>query len=594
MALSIEQVDKRVLSLKTRYAARDARMGDVYAVRRGDLSAIGSDLFPEGFDHAMVANLIDVSAKDTSEVLAPLPTISCQAPANTTSEREKRKADIRTQIANHYVQHSDVESQQYTGADWYLSYGFQPIKVEPDYEAGMPRITYVNPIGCYIERDRFNRPIYMANRYQKTVAELCADFPEYESKIIGQYHSFETVDWNTRLELIRYEDKDQVLLYLPDRDNLVLSSAPNPMGKVCVSVAWRPDIDPSDPRGQYDDVIWVQLARARFGFLHMEAVEKSVQAPIAVPSDVQDFSLGADAIIRTQNPGAIRRVGLELPSGAFTETQVLEQELRLGARYPQGRSGQIDASVITGQGVQALLGGFDTQVKTGQQVFARALEKAVALCFEMDEKLFDNEKEVSSLYNGAPYKLSYRPSKDIAGDYTVQVRYGLMSGLDPSRALIFSLQALQANLISREFVMHELPWSMNVSEVQKAIEVERMRDQLAGSFAAMSQAIPQMAAQGQDPSKIVKQIADVIAMRKSGTNIEDAVQKVFMPEPPPTPNVSPAVSQMAPVEQMAQTAAPGAAPAGEPTSPAPEAAGQPQQAAPDMAQILAMMGGGGQ
>lgn len=595
MALSIEAVDARVRSLRVRYAARDQRMSDVYAVRRGDLSALGPDLFPEGFDHAMVANLIDVSAKDTSEVLAPLPTFSCKPTAQNPSERDKKKAELRTQIANHYVQHSDVETQQYTGADWYLSYAFMPIRIEPDYEAKMPRLTYLNPMGCYIERDRFGKVIYMANKYSKTVAELVADFPEFERQIIGEHINREFVEWDSVLEMIRYEDKDQVLLYLPTRRNLILKSSANPMGKVCVSVAYRPDIEPNDPRGQYDDVLWVQLARARFGFLHMEAVEKSVQAPLAVPSDVQDFALGADAVIRTQNPGAIRRVGLELPSGAFTETQVLEAELRLGARYPQGRSGQIDASIITGQGVQALLGGFDTQVKTGQQVFARALEKAISLCFEMDEKLFGDEpKEVGSLYQGAPFKLSYKPSKDIAGDYTVQVHYGLMAGLDPSRALIFSLQALQAGLISRERVMQELPWSMDVFEVQRTIEIERMRDQLAGSFAAMAQAIPQMAAQGQDPSKIVKQIADVIGMRKSGMAIEDAVQKVFAPEPPPAPVPAPQPSPAlgsAPVEQMTEMAAPAAAAAGEPTSPQPpaEAGGQTP---PDLAQILAMMGGG--
>ncbi len=40
-------------------------------------------------------------------------------------------------------------------------------------------------------------------------------------------------------------------------------------------------------------------------------------------------------------------------------------------------------------------------------------------------------------------------------DYTVEVRYGLMAGLDPSRALIFSLQAMGGDLVSREFVMSE-------------------------------------------------------------------------------------------------------------------------------------------
>jgi hypothetical protein len=320
----------------------------------------------------------------------------------------------------------------------------------------------------------------------------------------------------------------------------------------------------------------------------MEAAEKSVQAPIVVPKDVAEFAFGPDAVIRTDNPAQVRRVGLELSSAAFTEQSILESEMRMGARYPEGRSGNIDASVITGQGVQALLGGFDTQVKTGQQIIADVLEEVIALCFEMDEKLFDFKKEVSLTFQGAPYRLSYDPKTAIKGDYTVQVRYGLMSGLDPSRALIFSLQALQAGLISRDWVMRELPWSMNVSQVQKDIEIERMRDQLSGSFAAMAQAIPQMATQGQDPSGIITKIADVIQMRKNGTSIEDAVAKAFMPEPAPAPQVAPAVAGPQPVEQLPTQAPVAESPAGVPSE-QPQAT--PQQGAPDLASILGMMAG---
>lgn len=581
MALSIMAVNDRVQALKMRYAERDARMADVLAVRKGDLSAVGGEFFPEGIDRPMVANFVDVAARDMAEVLAPLPSFNCN-PSNSQSESAKKFADNRTMIANNYIQFSNLETQMYTGADWYLSYGFLPIVVEPDFETKMPRIRIENPLGCYVEYDRYGRVLAFVKKYTKTLHELCLEFPEYENQIIGPLGPT-GVDWNSRIELIHYQDKDQILLYLPERELLPLVRTKNPMGKMMVRVARKPSINPDDPRGQYDDVIWVQLARARFAMLHMEATEKAVQSPLAVPMDVQEFAFGPDAIIRSQNPAGIRRVGLELPPGAFTESQILEGEMRMGARYPEGRSGNIDASIITGQGVQALLGGFDTQIKTGQQILADILEEVISLCFEMDEVLFDEKKEVGGTYQGAPYKLTYTPAKDIKGDYTIQVRYGLMSGLDPSRALIFSLQALQAGLISRDWVMRELPWSMNVSEVQKAIEVERMRDQLSGSFAAMAQAIPQMATQGQDPSGIIMKIADVIQQRKAGTSIEDAVAKVFTPEPPVQPQVSPA-AMMQPVEQTGMTAAPEQnAPAGEPTQ-----GGQPPA---DIASILGMLQG---
>jgi hypothetical protein len=583
VALQIEQIAMKVDALKRRNAERDARMGEILEVRKGNLINVYPDMFPEGATKAMVANFVDVAARDVSEVLAPLPSFNCTT-TNSGSDRAKKAADIRTLIANNYVEFSRLQTQMYQGADWYGSYGFLPIVVEADEEASLPRIRVDNPMGAYPEFDRYGRIVSYTKRYKKTMAELIVDFPEYQRQILDGY-SIDDVDLYSELELIRYEDKDQIVLYLPARGNLELAIADNPMGQVMVRVARRPGID-DEPRGQFDDVLWVQIARARFAQLSMDAAEKSINAPLAVPQDVQEFAFGPDAILRTAQPQNIRRVGLEVPPAAFTEAELLQREMRLGARYPEGRSGVLDASIITGQGVQALLGAFDTQVKTGQQILSDVFEDIIGLCFKMDEMLFRGSKTIVATSGGSKHELDYDPRKDIKGDYSVQVRYGLMSGLDPSRALIFSLQALGADLISRDFVMRELPWSMNVTGEQQQIDVQKMRDNLNASISAMAQAIPQFAAQGQDPSKLVMNIAEVIKERQKGTSIEDAVEKIFTPEPP---QVAPD-EMTAPVEQSVP-AAPVEAPSGAPSPEnAPERALQ-QQAPPNIEAILGQLGG---
>lgn len=583
MALSVNQIAERVEALKHKYAERDNRMQSVLAVREGNMAAVGIDFFPEGMDHAMVANFVDVAARDIAEVMSPLPTITCGTAS--LEDNAKKFANRRTEIANHYVQFSDLETQNYIGMDWYNTYGTYNLVVEPDLDARMPRIRIDNPLNAYPEYDRFGRVVAYAKRFKKTTRELVNEFPEYRVEILNLFDGAQP-NWDKEWNIVHWQDKDQFTLYV-EEGKLPLVTTPNPLGKVLVRIGRRPHINPDNPRGQFDDVIWVQLARARFATLAMEAAEKSVQAPIAVPNDVQEFAFGPDAVLRSQNPQAIRRVGLELPTGAFTEQQVLEGEMRMGSRYPEGRSGQIDASIVTGQGVQALLGGFDTQVKSAQQIVSRVVEEAISLCFEMDEKLFNEKKNVSGLYQGAPYKFDYKPSSAIKGDYSVQVRYGLMSGLDPSRALIFSLQAIGAGIMSKEFAMHELPFAINVTEVQKEIEIEKMRDALSNAFTSIVGAIPQMAAQGGDPSKIVMQISDVIQARKSGVSIEDAVAKVFAPEPQPeqvAPEVAPAGPL--PVEAASALAAPGPEQmaAGAPTEGAP-------QGAPDIMSMLQQMGG---
>jgi hypothetical protein len=85
-------------------------------------------------------------------------------------------------------------------------------------------------------------------------------------------------DMNSQIEIVRYYDKEQSIIYVPDRNNLVISRQ-NPIGKMMVVVAKRPSID-GEMRGQFDDVLGIQLLRNRFALLAMEAAEKSVQAPI--------------------------------------------------------------------------------------------------------------------------------------------------------------------------------------------------------------------------------------------------------------------------------------------------------------------------
>ena len=532
--LSIEQIAARVDSLKERSADKDARAQDVLAVRKGKIASVYPEFFPEGVDANVVANFIDIVARDLSEVMAPLPAVNCSA-ANQVSDRARSFADKRTRIAANYFAHSDLQVQMYTGADHYITFGFVPFIIELDEEAGLPRIRVESPIGAYPEFDRYGRCIAFAKRYELSIAELVSQFPEYESQLLGPDGYKQNL--LARVDFVRYYDKDQSLIYVPSRNNLILSQAVNPLGKMMVVVAKRPSVD-GEMRGQFDDVLGIQLLRNRFALLAMEAAEKSVQSPIVVPQDVQEIEFGGDSIIRTANPAGVRRVELPIPNGAFTEQTLLQQELRTGTRYPESRTGNLDASIITGQGVQALMGGFDTQVKSAQAIFASALKDVISVCFEVDEKFYDFEKTVRGVDAGSPYSIDYKPSKDIKKDYSADVRYGMLAGLNPAQGLIFMLQALGAKIISKDMVMRELPFGINVTQEQEKIEIEEMRNSLLGALGAYTQAIPQMATQGMDPSDIIMKISDVIKARQKGVALEDAIEEIFKPEELPPAGAS--------------------------------------------------------
>lgn len=580
MALPIEGIVQKVESLRLRHSARDARNLDVLAVRKGKITEVYPDFFPDGVNTNVVANFIDVVARDLSEVMAPLPAINCSA-ANSVNDRARNFADKRTRIASNYFQHSDLAVQMYSGADWFITYGFIPFLIELDEESKLPRIRIENPVGAYPDFDRYGRCVAYAKKYVMTLGDLCSQFPEYEAQLLGRQGYKQNL--NVPIELVRYYDKDQSVIFVPAKENLVLSQAKNPLGKMMVVVARKPSID-GELRGQFDDVLGIQLLRNRFALLAMEAAEKSVQAPIVLPNDVQELQLGGDAVIRTANPAGVRRVELTLPQGAFTEQTLLNQELRVGTRYPEGRTGNIDATVVTGQGVQALMGAFDTQVKSAQAIFAAALRDVIATCFEVDEKIYPETKTIRGVDSGSPYEVEYKPSKDIKGDYSADVRYGMLAGLNPAQGLIFMLQALSGGLISKDMAMRELPFTVNVTQELEKIEVEGLRASLLSSISALTQAIPQMASTGGDVSPIITKIAAVIKSRQKGLPLEDAVGDIFAPQQ----QVPPAGAPSTPVEQPSPV--PGGAPAG--GAPSPEGLA-PQAPPPDLQTILSTLSGSG-
>ena len=580
--LSVKEIDAKLARLRTKYAPRDQRMRDVLSVRQGDLSKVFPSMFSEDYPKPLVANFIDVAARDLAEASAPLPSFNCSA-NNMVSDAQRKAADTRTRIANYYVSYSNLSLQNYKNADWYNTYGMTIGMVEMDYEDNNPRMRLLDPTGCYPEMDRFGRTTSLTQLIVSDADTIASQYPEFAEQILKKNNFQQGSPYMT---IIRYHDAEQDLIYLPQRNNLVLSRVPNPVGKCLARVYVRPSLD-EQARGQFDDVLSVQLARARFAILQIQAAEKSIQAPIAIPQDVQELALGPDAIMRSANPQNIRRVGLDLPPGIFTESGVLERELRLGARYPESRSGEINASIVTGRGVQALQAGFDTQIKASQAQFARLFEDLIGLCFEVDEKIFGSvQKTIKGTDDGTPYTLKYIPSRDIKGEYGVDVRYGIMSGMDPNRAVIALLQMRSDKLVSRDYVRRELPVEINVTQEEQRVDIEELRDSLRIAVAQYAQTIPAMASQGQDPSLAVTRIAEVIAGRQKGLSLESIVEKAFAPEPPPPAPMAPEMGMpgMAP-----QVPAAGEALAPASQQPPQEQAGQAPAAGqrPDIAQLLA-------
>lgn len=591
--VDIDVVARRVRALRADHAERDARHQTVYDVRSNKIQNVQPGSLPDAWPKPIVSNMIDTSARQLAENLAPLPSIN-GATGVTTSDRAKKFAAKKTKIGYSFIIDSKLKARMPQGCDWYITYGALPIVVEPDFEDGKPKLRFDNPRGAYAQFDLWGNVISYFRVYREKALTLAAKFPAIGDQVYE-------LDWMGRritsddalLEVVKYTDKDSLILFMPERKNLVLMQMENRLGKCPVAIAVKPSFDDQD-RGQFDDVIYPHLARSRMAMLGLEAVNQTVRAPLAVPLDVQKMSFGDNAIIRTANPRDIVRVGTDIPTAAFQQEQMLAEEVMRGTRTPASATGDVQASIITGQGVNALNGGYDIQIATGQAVIGAALEQALMLAFEMDEKFWpEARKTVTGVINGTPFQETYTPGKDIHGDYRVSVTYGFASGMNPNQALVFLLQLRGDQLVSRDFVQRQLPMDIDVTALQAQIDNEEITDALKQGLFAQLSSIGIMAQQGMDPTQILRNAAAIISLREKGVPVHDAILQTFQ-APPPAP--SPAGGGPgAPGAEGPQGALPGQNPTtGAPMGVAPGQAGMGPGGRPDLQTLLAGLTSGGQ
>lgn len=515
--------------MRVKGAYRDNTHNLLHQVRQGHIRQLFPDEleFSLSFDGSPIANFVDIVARDMAEGIAPLPALACVS-GKMQSDADLERAEKKNKVGQNYWNESKLEIQMLRAADRYVTYGFLPGIIEPATDRHLPYIHLVDPRRCYYELNRYGDVSCFARVIEKTVDDLCATFPEYASIIRRPDQFGEKPSGDALMQVVQFIDKTDVSLLLPEREGLVLASYAHKMSKPPVAIAERPG-ESDDPRGQFDDVIWVQVARSVMSTFALEAASIAVQAPIAVPSDMDEFAVGPHAILQSDQADKIRKVNLELPPQIFAENQVLDQELKLGARYPDARTGGIQgASVITGKGVEALLGTFDAQIKGAQTIFKQFLQTLTSMCFEMDEAWWPNvSKTVTGTLSGTSYEFSYTPKKDINGRTSCTVTYGFAAGMQPSQSIITLLQLEGAGLIARSTTQENLPFSIDAIQEQRKINIEGWREALKQGLFAYIQASGQIASQGGDPTDLFNLTVDVIHRLQDGQTEEDAVAAAY-------------------------------------------------------------------
>ena len=445
-------ITQRADALIKSYATRDERASIMRAVRRNDFKAVRPDAFDgAAYEAPIIANRIDTMARDFVASTMLLPSFNC-IPASDLNQTAANFASKRTKIANAYVESSRLQAQMPNAVDTYNCYGMLAFEVEPDFENRRPRIRVLDGSAVYAAWDANLCTVEAAVVTYQSRFSIEAQFPGYinKTRVITKNEQFCN---RSRIRVIRYQNKDRTIVYLPDDGYEVILQYPNKIGCTIVAIPrpsgmgdWN-----AAPKGAYDDLVFPLMAENEIRMLALEGTAKAIEAPVAVPTDVTDVPYGPDAIIRTNNPQGVKRLELNVPPIAFTTAEIIDRDIQQGGMSPGSRSGSVNASVITGRGIDALGEGYSSQIAMAQQMIAFGLKLAIEKCFEMDEAYWPNlEKEIRGQESNTAFRINYVPARDIKGDRSVSVEYGFLLGLDANRALVFILQANAAGLISRD------------------------------------------------------------------------------------------------------------------------------------------------
>lgn len=588
-------VDARISSgfdaMKARAGARDTRMQTMRGIRSGLLHRLFPEQMPAMFDGSMIANFIDVASRDMAESIAPLPTLACASGAMK-SQADRQRAEAKNRIGDFYWRQANLEVQMPTACDWLVSYGFVPFIIEPDTDRKVPVIVAHDPWGAYYEEDRWGNVLRYAKSWEEPYGALVAKFPDAKFDMrLDQNKSAR--DDNSTCTVIHWVDGTDVILY-EQGSGAVLAAYPHKMKRPPVRVAKRPGIDPTDPRGQFDDIVGVQLARAMMASYGLQAAHDSINAPIAINSNDTELPIGPGAVISSDNPKDIHRVDLSIPRDVFAIEQQLNEEMHTGARYPDARQGITNASVVTGRGMSQLTVGFDSQIRSYQEIVGNTLRYATSMAFEMDEVWFaKSKKTIRGTLSGRSYELEYEPVKAIGGNYECDVTYGFATGQNPQSTAVTLLQFQGAGLLARETAMQNLPMRIDVEQEMRLLDASDLRDGLKQSLLSIIQAAGPMLTAGQDPLPFVKLAVDTLRGRQDGKAFEDLLQSGLSELVQAQQEAAQAAAQQ---EQEAAGGSPeqmaGISANGMPTGVAPGQAGMPQGGLPTVQNLVSGMVGG--
>lgn len=422
----------------------------------------------------LVENVYLGSVEDKVSVAASaIPSIFALPPPGTREDRGERQAQRRKRVYQSYWDRSDMPRLlRRLYMDWFhTGAGFVIPWTEWWDVDGVPRAAAerapyamkLDPRQAYpLAHDNRGRLIKAIFARQRRVAELKAEYgptnPAFtEMKARRQRRGLDEADY---LEEVWYFDNwywavavgDSMLprewqgrQIMPNGlvDNLggtelewLAEPTKHGLGR-CPVAEVRRDTHDGSYRGAVEDVIPSLKVAQNFMARLLDDMGQNIYAPVVLDNIENADEYGPGAILRGTGDGSAAIIR-DRPPVNFEAQRVVQEIISTAHRqaaWPVQRSGDPDASIVSGKGVVALAGTFNSELAWAQQDMERGLEDINRLCAAFDEVHCPGEKRIFGMEGIKAFMERYDPTVLFQGDYRNRVSYGDRTGLDEANRL---------------------------------------------------------------------------------------------------------------------------------------------------------------
>jgi hypothetical protein len=221
----------------------------------------------------------------------------------------------------------------------------------------------------------------------------------------------------------------------------------------------------------------------------MEDVEFQVGAPVLMEGIENPEDWGPHEIMEGDGSGNSKIEFVRQPIN-FEANQHIKEQLdsaRRVGKFPQQRTGEAGASIVSAKGTQALQGSYNSEMAQAQRDAALMLRELLSVTAEYDVSWADTRKKVLGFDEGESFELSYNPSSMFKGDdYRVVVTFGGGLGMEQSQYMVQLATARNLGGMARRTFMQKSGLVANAIREEDEIFLETLTEGFAAF--AMQQA----------------------------------------------------------------------------------------------------------